>query len=132
MLLFAFALVMLGAVHLPAEYTDWEIGSFRDVRSLTNSDRQVRVFAVKVAGQNLAEKHICPGDVMVCRVTSRYEEGRIGIWQTPAGRTAKFAHFIPDGGVILHNESGWQEWQKWQVEDVRLLGIVVRVERDLE
>jgi len=116
--------------NVPDDYTDWAITGFRDVRLIPTSDQMCRFVAVPVEGDSLRDQGIYDGDLLICRLTSVYEDGKIGLWQTPHGRTAKFAYYDFDNSVVLHNESGWR--QAWSADELRLLGIVVRVERDLE
>lgn len=116
--------------NIPDDYTDWEITGFREVRVIPTSDQMCRFVAVPVEGDSLRDQGIFDGDVLICRITKDYEDGKIGLWQTPHGRTAKFAYYDFDNSVVLHNENGWR--QAWSADDLRLLGIVVRVERDLE
>lgn len=114
---------------IPDDYTDWEISGFRDVRLIENTDQLARFVAVPVEGDSLLEQNICDGDYLICKLTSYYEDGKIGLWQTPHGRTAKYAYYDFDQSVVLHNENGWS--QRWDASELRLLGIVVRVERDV-
>lgn len=113
---------------IPDDYTDWAITGFRTVRAIGPGDQFQRVFGVPVVGESLKEKGILDGDLLICKVTKDYEDGKIGVWQTPHGRTAKYAYYDTDSCVVLHNENGWR--QSWDPHEIRLLGIVVRVERD--
>lgn len=113
---------------IPDDLGDWEITGFRDVRLVETSDKQARFVAVPVEGDSLKDEHILNGDMLICRVTRDYEDGRIGLWQTPSGRTAKYATYGPDGFIVLHNRNGWR--QTWERGEITLLGVVERVERD--
>jgi SOS-response transcriptional repressor LexA len=117
------------AAMIPKDYTDWEIKGFRDVRLIPGSDRLARFAAVPVEGDSLKEQGILDGDILIMRITKVYEDGKLGVWQTPSGRTAKYAVYDLDGYVVLHNDNGWT--QHWNDGEIRLLGIVARVERDL-
>lgn len=121
------------AVHggrgVPLDEDDWEIVDYRDVRPVENGTRDARYFITAVDGPSLEAENILDGDLLLCRITHNYEVGRLGIWQTPNGRTAKYAYY-EDGFVVLHNDNGWR--QEWAFGDVRLLGVVERVERDLQ
>lgn len=121
--------VAAGRAVLPENHTDWEITGFRDVW-MTTVDNLARFAAVLVDGHSLTEQGILDGDLLIMRITQDYEDGKLGIWQTPDGRTAKFASHDPDGFVVLHNDDGWR--QTWASDELRLLGLVVRVERDME
>lgn len=115
---------------IPDDYTDWAIKGFRDVRMVETAEVGVRFAAVPVEGDSLKEQGILDGDMLIMRITRNYEDGKLGIWQTPHGRTAKFAYYDADHSVVLHNENGWR--QAWDPGELRLLGVVVRVERDME
>lgn len=115
---------------IPDDYHDWAITGFRDVRLIETTDATARFIAVPVDGDSLKEQGILDGDLLICKITKNYEDGKIGLWQTPHGRTAKFAYYDFDNSVVLHNENGWR--QSWSSDELRLLGIVVRVERDME
>jgi SOS-response transcriptional repressor LexA len=115
---------------IPDDHTDWEITGFRDVRLIPVAEAGVRFAAVPLEGDSLMKLGILDGDIGIMRITRDYEDGRLGVWQTPHGRTAKFAHYDPDGFVVLHNDNGWR--QTWHGDELRLMGIIVRVERDLE
>lgn len=114
---------------IPDDYTDWEIKGFRDVRMLPVTETGVRFAAVPVEGDSLKKLGILDGDMLIIRVTRNYEDEALGIWQTPSGRTAKYAYYHVDDSVVLHNKNGWK--QSWLPDQLRLLGIVVRVERDM-
>jgi SOS-response transcriptional repressor LexA len=47
--------------------------------------------AIPVDGNSLKHMGIHHGDVLICRKTRLYQPGVIGIWETPHGRTAKYA-----------------------------------------
>ena len=112
---------------VPDESDDWTIVDFRDVEMPAGCDMAASYFATVVEGESLVHKHIVPGDYLICRVTTKYESGKIGIWQTPSGRTAKLA-FVDEDYVTLHNDADWR--QQWSREEIRLLGLVDKIERD--
>jgi SOS-response transcriptional repressor LexA len=115
---------------IPDDYTDWAITSFRDVRMIETADPYARFAGVPVQGDSLKEQGILDGDLLIMRITQDYEDGKIGVWQTPHGRTAKYAYYDSNHSVVLHNENGWR--QAWDASELRLLGVVVRVERDMD
>lgn len=114
---------------VPDELTDWEIVGFREVAVVEGADPSAQFFLAEVDGTSLEHEHIMPGDFLLCRVTREYEIGKIGIWQTPSGRTAKYAYYDPEGFLVLHNDNGWS--QQWHAPEIFLLGLAERVERDL-
>lgn len=109
------------------DWQNWQIKGFREIRAVGNANKLI---GIPVVGDSLQNIGILHGDILITQITDQYKEEKIGIWQTPHGRTAKFAYEDFDGMVVLHNKNGWV--QKWQPEEIKLLGIVVRVERDLE
>jgi len=114
---------------VPDDTEDWDIVAYRDVDMPVGCDMSARYFLTEVDGDSLKHKHIVPGDFLLCRVAAEYESGKIGIWQTPSGRTAKFAYFDDgDGCVVLHNDGDWR--QQWDRRDIQLLGLVDKIERD--
>lgn len=115
---------------IPDDWQNWQIKGFRDVSRIPKSTIQDRFIGVPVTGDSLKNVGIFHGDILITKVTHQYLPEKIGVWQTPHGRTAKFAYEEFDGGVVLHNKNGWS--QKWQADEIKLIGIVVRVERDLD
>lgn len=114
----------------PDDWQHWEIKKFRDIRTVETAGQFDRFAAVEVDGESLKGVGINHGDILIFKITERYVEDRIGIWQTPHGRTAKFAYEDIDGTIKLHNQNGWS--QNWNADEISLLGLVVRVERDFE
>lgn len=116
--------------NIPDDMADWEISGFRQVSGFGGGDGGGgRFVLVPVEGDSLTSQRIYDGDLLLVRITRDYVPGQIGIWQTPSGRTAKFAFYDPDGYIVLHNDNGWR--QTWSAGEIRLLGVAVRVERDL-
>lgn len=115
---------------VPEDYTDWQITGFREIRVIEPADQFDRFAAVPFEGKSLEALGILDGDIGIMRITRNYEDGKLGVWQTPHGRTAKYAAYDVDGFILLHNENGWT--QTWNADEIRLLGLVVRVERDFE
>lgn len=115
---------------IPDDWQNWQISSFRDVRAIKGLAKNERCVGIPVNGDSLVKIGIFHGDILITRITKEYREGRLCVWQTPHGRTAKFAYENFDGSVTLHNKNGWR--QEWQSNEIQLIGIVVRVERDYE
>lgn len=115
---------------VPDDWQNWHIQKFRDIRAVKSVTPFERVVGIPVNGDSLNNIGIYHGDILITRITTEYKADRIGVWQTPYGQTAKYAMKNFDGSVTLHNKNGW--FQTWQPEDLKLIGIVVRVERDYE
>jgi SOS-response transcriptional repressor LexA len=107
----------------------WKIEKFRDIRPIKNCGFNDRLAGLPVIGNSLVDQGIIEGDLLIFKFTSEAKIEKLCIWQTPHGNTAKFARTNADGTVTLHNKNGWQ--QTWSSDDIRLVGVVVRVERDL-
>jgi SOS-response transcriptional repressor LexA len=117
-----------GGTPVPVDWNSFASATVREIRSLDNAPPFANVYATQVAGQSLQRLGIFNGDWLICYETSNYEAGRIGIWETPHGQTAKFAYY-KDDSVTLHNHNGWK--QAWNPTDIRLIAVAARVERDL-
>ncbi len=87
------------------------------------------LFAVEVCGSTLNNIKIFDGDKLIVKKVSEFNERNLYVFDTPNGRTAKFA-FEFFGDIFLHNNRKWSS--NFKAEEVKLLGVVVRVERDLE
>lgn len=118
-----------GGSAIPDDWQQWAIKRFRDVRIVETANQFDQFAAVEVDGESLHGVGIHHGDILIFKITRDYREECLGIWQTPHGRTAKFAYEDVDGTIKLHNKNGWA--QNWNADELSLLGIVVRVERDL-
>lgn len=106
------------------------ISGTRDTRIIEGAGVGDRFASVVVSGDSMAESRIFDGDLLVFRYTTKYIDGAIGVWDTPDGRAARYAEIYSDGTLDLHNNADWT--QEWRADEVKLLGLVVRVERDLE
>lgn len=115
---------------VPVDWNKWAGESVRQVSQIRNKVPFAHYETYPVSGESLKAAGIHDGDFLICRETAFYVPGRIGVWQTPNGQTAKYADIEREGFVVLHNKNGWRE--EWSVEDIRLIALVVRVERDYE
>lgn len=124
---------LLTSVHggsaIPDDWQHWAIKQFRDVRVVESANQFDQFAAVEVDGDSLKGCGIYNGDILIFKITCNYRDECLGIWQTPTGRTAKYAYEDVDGTIKLHNKNGWS--QNWQPDEISLLGIVVRIERDI-
>lgn len=94
-------------------------------------DRSTAISCVPITGDSMEGEGIFHGDILITRLAHLYtDENKIGVWQTPHGRTAKVAYQSFDDSIVLHNKGEWT--QKWQTDQVKLVGIFVRIERDVE
>lgn len=118
-----------GGTPIPLDWKQFAEASIREVSDIKNAPPFSKHVAIPIDGNSLKHMGIHHGDVLICRKSKYYEPGMIGIWETPHGRTAKYAMLNKDGSVTLHNHNGWE--QKWGVDEVELVAIAVRVERDL-
>ncbi len=106
------------------------IKGFRDIRLVENVGQNERIVGVPVVGDCLKTIGILSGDLLILKITNESFSDKLSVWETPNGRTAKFATKNIDGTITLHNKSDWK--QTWQAEEIELVGVGVRVERDLE
>jgi len=114
---------------IPDDWQNWQIKSFRDIRAISDFTQNERYVGIPVNGDSLQKLGIFHGDLLITKLTQENFAGKLCIWQTPHGRTAKFAEDNFDGLITLHNKNGWR--QTWQASEIELIGVVVRVERDL-
>lgn len=115
---------------IPSNWQHWSISSVDNIRPIKGASPNDRFGAVELTGIALRSIGIHHADMLIFRVTEKYEENCIGIWQTPIGRLAKFAIFNEEQGTVkLHNRNGSSV--TFQEDQVTLLGLAVRVEREL-
>jgi SOS-response transcriptional repressor LexA len=117
-------------IPIPNDWNTWISGEFREIREIEDKVPFANYSARKVSGESLKASGVHNGDWLICRETSRYVPGKIGVWRTSDGLTAKYAAIDNDGFIILHNHNGWK--RKWSSEDIKLVEVVVRLERDFE
>lgn len=112
-----------------SNYEKFSIKSFRDIREIANAAPFDRFIGVPVAGDTLNHLGILHGDLLIVKLTQNYgSESNLAVWETRHGWTAKFAYENLDE-IVLHNKADWS--QTWMTDEVKLIGVVVRVERDL-
>jgi SOS-response transcriptional repressor LexA len=117
-------------IPVPDSWDEWISGQFREIREIENKVPFAKYCARRVSGESLKVSGIFDKDWLICRETWRYEPGKIGVWRTPEGLTAKYAAIDKDGFILLHNHNGWK--RTWESGEVKLLEIVTRLERDFE
>lgn len=107
------------------------IQKWRWIRPLKGVQTQEPVYGIEVVGKSLIGKHIVDGDVLIFVYGRRVAPGDLCVVLTPHGLTAKFIQPNDEGEVILKAANGLVPDQIWLCEDVQVLGVVKRVERDL-
>lgn len=108
-----------------------EIIAWREVRPLRDAGPYDTFAAVPVCGDSLKDKNIIDGDWLIILYTPRAKDGDLVVAVTPFGRTVKYLCSIDDDTVILKGVNPDYEDQHWLKEEVRIQGVVKRVERDL-
>jgi SOS-response transcriptional repressor LexA len=117
-----------GGTPIPNDWSSFAAETIREIRPIKGIPAD-KLYVSQVDGQSLQKLGIFNNDWLVCYETSKYIPGKLAIWNTPHGETVKFAFVDKEGAVVLHNHSGWE--QKWEPEEVSLVSIVARIERDL-
>ncbi len=105
-----------------------QISRFRTIRKVNDSETDV-FSGVPFAGNTLEHLGIFHGDILIVKITKHFNESNLYVWQTPHGKTAKFARETM-AEITLHNGKEWTE--TFFRSEVEMLGVVVRVERDLK
>lgn len=113
---------------MPADWQKWNIASFRDVRPVTNAAPRDRFLGIPVTGNSLKHLGILHGDILITKLAKDFTENDLCVWRTPLGRTVKFAS-EDCAEITLHNRGEWRE--TFFRNEVELIGIAVRVERDI-
>lgn len=108
-----------------------EIVSWRDIRPIKDAGPYDTFAAVPVRGDSLKDKNIIDGDWLIILYTPRAKDGDLVVAVTPWGRTIKFLCSVDDETVLLKGANSEYEDQLWLKEEVRIQGVVKRVERDL-
>jgi len=104
-----------------------EISSFRTVRDLNDATGDIFV-GIKMFGKTLEHYGIFHGDILIVKLTKNFNSENLYVWNTPHGKTAKFAE-KKLAEIALHNGGDWRE--TFFQSEVEMLGVVVRIERDL-
>jgi SOS-response transcriptional repressor LexA len=122
---------LLAIVHAgtPTPLDFWKIENFRTIRAIYGSKTTDRFAALTVSGDSLREQGIYDGDILIFKFTNFAPLTKLCVWQTPYGITAKYAQKTDADTITLHNQNGWQ--RDFNISDCRMVGVVVRVERDV-
>ncbi len=100
----------------------------REISAVSGAEA-TELFTVEQIGSTLNRIRIFHGDKLIVKRCSEFNETNLYVFDTPDGKTAKFA-FEFFGDIFLHNNLKWSF--NYKAEEVKVLGVVVRVERDLE
>ena len=85
------------------------IERFRSIRPVKNSNINTRLAALPVVGDSLKEHGIFKGDLLVFKFTKQANLDQLCVFRTPEGLTVDF----------------------FSNQELELIGVAVRVERDL-
>lgn len=85
--------------------------------------------AVENVSDLLKEFGVCEGDFLIVKPIKKLDENRITVWDTPDGRTAKFA-YENFGDITLYNKKDWL--RRYPAKKVKLIGAVVAIQRSLK
>lgn len=99
----------------------------RPIRKI-NLDEYQGLFSLTFVSDLLEQSRIFKGDTLIVAPVKSWDEENLYVWQTPSGKTAKYA-YDNFGDITLHNKAGWQ--QRFKAHQIKCLGKVIRVERDL-
>ena len=104
------------------------LAQFRTVRGLLGNQTEVFT-AVSVFDNHLARLGILTGDILIVKITRHFNESNLYVWRTPHGQMARYGRETL-AEITLHNGKGLSE--TFFRSEVEMLGVVVRVERDLK
>ena len=107
------------------------IESWREIRPIKGAKPWDRFAAIRAIGESLIEDNILDGDFLIIRLSGEARFGELSVVLTPHGNTIKYLHPHLDGTVLLKGANALFEDQVWEVQDIRVQGVVKRVERDL-
>ena len=111
---------------------DWiPIEKWRWIRPLKNSLPGENIYGLEVVGDSLINEKILSGDVLIFAYGHKAKPGDLCVVRTPYGLTAKRIYPNEEGEVLLKSANEEIPDQVWPCQDVHILGVVKRVERDL-
>lgn len=124
-------IAIIGAVAAgtPSEWIPLE--KWRMVRPLAGARPGEHIYGLEVVGHSLVGKNILDGDILIFIHGRRAQPGDLCVVQTPHGLTAKFVCPNAAGEITLQGANDLIPDQVWLSEDIRIIGVVQRVERDL-
>lgn len=109
---------------------DWlPTDGLRWVRPLKNTSHMQGVIAMRVNGDSMMGDGIMDGDFAIIQMVDIAPPEKIVVVRTPHGLTVKRVIRQHDT-VILRSSNPIFKDQAWPVEDICLIGVVRRIERD--
>lgn len=111
--------------------SDLDITGWREVRPIRGARPGERFAAAPVRGDSLINDHIAEGDMLIFQLTTEAREGDLIIALTPDGLTVKYLHAQVEGMVLLRGANPIYEDQIWDASEIKIQGVVKRIERDL-
>lgn len=125
-------LSLIGAsTSMPIDY--FPIMKWREIRPIAGAGPNDRFCAAHINGNSLQDEAILDGDYAIFRVTFDEREitpGKLVAVMTPCGLLVKHIYPLQGGRVRLASANDEYEDLYFDAKDVRVQGIVVRVERD--
>ena len=106
------------------------IVKFRDIRSIKGARVADQYAGIQVVGNSLLADNIAYGDYAIFRLTYEARNEDLVVARVPDGLTIKYYHPTTDGHILLRGAVPAYD-QIWEASDVVVLGVVVRIERDL-
>jgi repressor LexA len=107
------------------------IEGWREIRPIKGAKPWDKFAAIRVIGDSLIEDNILEGDYLILRLTHEANSGELAVVLTPHGNTIKYLHPHLDGTVLFKGANALFEDQVWEIQDIKVQGVVRRVERDL-
>ncbi len=104
------------------------LAQFRTVRGLLGNQTDVFT-AVPIYDNSLAHLGILANDILIVRVTKHFNEANLYVWRTPSGQMARYGRETL-AEITLQN--GKELFETFFRSEVEMLGVIVRVERDLK
>lgn len=104
--------------------------SYRQISPIPGAKRTDKFVGMQVCGESMRGAGILNGDYVICCTTRQAREGDIVIAETPFGPVVKYLHQEGERVLLRSANTDFNDLA-WLPEDVRVFGIVKRVERDL-
>lgn len=107
------------------------VTGFREIRPFRNARPGARFAAAPVCGDSLTEANIIEGDWVIFEMAHTCRPGQLVVAATPWGLAVKYFWPQVDGTIILKGANQLYEDQVWLADEVRVQGVVRRIERDV-